>query len=216
MNLIPTGIGQLDRVLDGGFVFPSMTLLAGDPGTGKTTLMLMAACGLRDHLPAMSGPVLYASSNERVENLEAHARRSELSMHAVHLRCCQDFSKLKQSVDAIGPAILVIDTMHMSLERDGKVLSCAESDLLVARYAFDIAHKRRMAVVLVCGTTTRGAVLRRRVLEPLFDRMLLLRTERSDGLAWAQGVRQLSVVGKPDGVRGRFVMGSSGLVSATT
>jgi len=75
MTTVLTGLGQLDHVLGGGLVLPSLTLLAGDPGTGKSTLMLQAACGLRDHMPPACGPVLYVSTNERV--MEPHRPKGQ-------------------------------------------------------------------------------------------------------------------------------------------
>jgi DNA repair protein RadA/Sms len=216
MKLVPTGIDSFDRVLGGGVARPSMTLLAGDPGTGKTTLMLQVACGWRKRMG--DAPVLYACSDQKVEHLEVHARRIELSMEGVHMRNCLGLSALELLLNTLHPSLLIVDTMHcMSLpsERTGTLVPPSVSDLLVARYAFDVAHARQMAVILVCGTTRLGTVPNQRALEYLFDRVLLLRMsddQRSD----LKGLRQLHVVGQRDRVRGTFAMGPRGLVSASS
>jgi DNA repair protein RadA/Sms len=213
MTTVPTGLRQLDHVLGGGLAMPSMTLLAGDPGTGKSTLLLQAACGLRDHLPPACGPVLYVSTDERVEDMEARARRVELSIEGVHVRGCSDLSKMDHLVNELRPSVLIVDTMHCVHLPMGQSAPHQVSDLLMARCAYDFAHARQMAIILVSGTTRLGTVPSQQGLKYLFDHMLLLRM--GDGpMTDRDGLRQLRVLGAADSVTGTFTMGPRGLVSA--
>ncbi|HEX8383618.1 MAG TPA: DNA repair protein RadA [Sphingomonas sp.] len=172
-----TGIAELDRALGGGFVEGSATLFAGDPGIGKSTLLLQAAAKL-----ASSGrPVAYVSGEEAADQVRLRARRLGLGQAPVQLAAATSTRDILTTM-SMGrpPALLVIDsiqTMHSDLIEGapGTVSQVRASAQELIRFA----KERGTAVVLVGHVTKDGSIAGPRVLEHMVDTVLSFEGERS-------------------------------------
>ena len=172
-----TGIAELDRALGGGFVEGSATLIGGDPGIGKSTLLLQAAAKM-----AMAGlPVAYVSGEEAADQVRLRARRLGLGSAPVMLAAATSVRDILTTLSqATPPALLVIDsiqTMHSDLIEGapGTVSQVRASAQELIRFA----KERGTAVVLVGHVTKDGSIAGPRVLEHMVDTVLSFEGERS-------------------------------------
>ncbi len=174
---LPTGIAELDRALGGGFVEGSATLIGGDPGIGKSTLLLQAAAKL-----ALAGQsVAYVSGEEAADQLRLRARRLGLGTAPVMLAAATSVRDILTTLSqGVPPAMLVIDsiqTMHSDLIEGapGTVSQVRASAQELIRFA----KERGTAVVLVGHVTKDGSIAGPRVLEHMVDTVLSFEGERS-------------------------------------
>ena len=172
-----TGIAELDRALGGGFVAGSATLIGGDPGIGKSTLLLQAAARL-----AMAGRgVAYVSGEEAADQVRLRARRLGLGQAPVQLAAATSVRDILTTLgDGPPPALLVIDsiqTMHSDLIEGapGTVSQVRASAGELIRFV----KERGTALVLVGHVTKDGSIAGPRVLEHMVDTVLAFEGERS-------------------------------------
>ena len=172
-----TGIAELDRALGGGFVEASATLIGGDPGIGKSTLLLQAAAKI-----AMRGlGVAYVSGEEAADQVRLRARRLGLGNAPVQLASATSVRDILTTLgEGTPPALLVIDsiqTMHSDLIEGapGTVSQVRASAQELIRFA----KERGTALVLVGHVTKDGAIAGPRVLEHMVDTVLAFEGERS-------------------------------------
>ena len=174
---LPTGIAELDRALGGGFVEGSATLIGGDPGIGKSTLLLQAAARL-----ALAGhSVAYVSGEEAADQVRLRARRLGLGNAPVMLAAATSTRDILTTLGmGTPPRLLVIDsiqTMHSDLIEGapGTVSQVRASAQELIRFA----KERGTAVVLVGHVTKDGSIAGPRVLEHMVDTVLSFEGERS-------------------------------------
>lgn len=172
-----TGIGEFDRALGGGFVAGSATLIGGDPGIGKSTLLLQAAANL-----ARSGrSVIYISGEEAADQVRLRARRLGLGDAPVQLASATSVRDILTTLgNGAPPALVVIDsiqTMHSDLIEGapGTVSQVRASSQELIRFA----KEGSVAVVLVGHVTKDGSIAGPRVLEHMVDTVLSFEGERS-------------------------------------
>ncbi|MES2441585.1 MAG: DNA repair protein RadA [Pseudomonadota bacterium] len=172
-----TGIAELDRALGGGFVEGSATLIGGDPGIGKSTLLLQAAAKV-----AMRGlQVAYVSGEEAADQVRLRARRLGLGQAPVQLAAATSVRDILTTLgEGPAPALVVIDsiqTMHSDLIEGapGTVSQVRASAGELIRFA----KERGTAVVLVGHVTKDGSIAGPRVLEHMVDTVLAFEGERS-------------------------------------
>jgi len=172
-----TGIAELDRALGGGFVEGSATLIGGDPGIGKSTLLLQAAAKI-----AMRGlSVAYVSGEEAADQVRLRARRLGLGNAPVQLAAATSVRDILTTLgEGPAPALVVIDsiqTMHSDLIEGapGTVSQVRASAGELIRFA----KERGTAVVLVGHVTKDGSIAGPRVLEHMVDTVLAFEGERS-------------------------------------
>ncbi|WP_397592859.1 DNA repair protein RadA, partial [Sphingorhabdus sp.] len=172
-----TGISEFDRALGGGLVPGSATLLGGDPGIGKSTLLLQAAANL-----ARRGlSVAYISGEEAVDQVRLRARRLGLGDAPVQLAAATSVRDILTTIaQGAPPALLVIDsiqTMHSDLIEGapGTVSQVRASAQELIRFA----KERGTAVMLVGHVTKDGTIAGPRVLEHMVDTVLSFEGERS-------------------------------------
>ena len=172
-----TGIAELDRALGGGFVEGSATLIGGDPGIGKSTLLLQAAAKM-----ALAGSrVAYVSGEEAADQVRLRARRLGLGEAPVQLAAATSVRDILTTLSAANPpALLVIDsiqTMHSDLIEGapGTVSQVRASAQELIRFA----KERGTALVLVGHVTKDGSIAGPRVLEHMVDTVLSFEGERS-------------------------------------
>jgi DNA repair protein RadA/Sms len=171
-----TGIEELDRVLGGGLVAGSAVLIGGDPGIGKSTLVLQASAAL-----ATSGlEVAYVSGEESVAQIRLRAARLGLSKAPVRLAAATGLSDLLRTFDGpLAPDLLIVDsiqTMHLEgLDAaPGTVTQLRASAQALIRLAKD----RGTALLLVGHVTKDGQIAGPRVLEHMVDAVLYFEGER--------------------------------------
>jgi DNA repair protein RadA/Sms len=172
----PTGLKELDRVLGGGVVPGSVVLIGGDPGIGKSTLLLQALVGL-----GASGiaPALYVTGEESLSQVIARARR--LSLAPEHLRLLAE-TRVERVIElsaAERPRAIVIDsiqTMHTDLVQSapGSVAQVRECAAQLLRYAKETGA----GLFLVGHVTKEGALAGPRVLEHMVDTVLYFESEQ--------------------------------------
>ena len=174
---LASGIAELDRALGGGLVEGSATLIGGDPGIGKSTLLLQAAAKL-----ALAGrSVAYVSGEEAADQVRLRARRLGLGNAPVQLAAATSVRDILTTLgQGTPPALLVIDsiqTMHSDLIEGapGTVSQVRASAQELIRFA----KERGTAVVLVGHVTKDGAIAGPRVLEHMVDTVLSFEGERS-------------------------------------
>ena len=182
-----TGIAEFDRVLGGGLVAGSAVLLAGDPGIGKSTLLLQAAAAL-----AKSGRrVLYVSGEEAVEQVRLRARRLGLSGSSLELAAAINLRDIAASLEQAADACLVVidsiqtmwlDTIDSSPGTVGQVRACSFELIRLAK-------TRNFSLVLVGHVTKEGAIAGPRVLEHMVDAVLYFEGDRGHQFRILRGVK---------------------------
>ncbi len=172
-----TGIAEFDRALGGGLVTGSATLIGGDPGIGKSTLLLQAAARM-----ALAGlPVAYISGEEATDQVRLRARRLGLGHAPVQLASATSVRDILTTLEkGTPPALLIIDsiqTMHSDLIEGapGTVSQVRASAQELIRFA----KERGTALVLVGHVTKDGSIAGPRVLEHMVDTVLGFEGERS-------------------------------------
>ncbi|KQM77562.1 DNA repair protein RadA [Sphingomonas sp. Leaf22] len=203
---LTTGIAELDRALGGGFVEGSATLIGGDPGIGKSTLLLQAAAKL-----ALAGKgVAYVSGEEAADQVRLRARRLGLGNAPVQLAAATSVRDILTTFGgAAAPDLLIIDsiqTMHSDLIEGapGTVSQVRASSGELIRFA----KERGTAVVLVGHVTKDGSIAGPRVLEHMVDTVLAFEGERSHQYRILRAVKNR--FGGTDEI-GVFAMESEGL-----
>jgi len=201
-----TGIQEFDRVCGGGLVGSSALLVGGDPGIGKSTLLLQVAA-------ALSGGLLvaYISGEEAVDQLRMRARRLGLAHAGVRLATGTNVRDIAASVDAAdGPGAVVIDsiqTMYVdSLDSaPGTVAQVRAS----AQELIKLAKRRGVILFLVGHVTKEGLIAGPRVLEHMVDTVLYFEGERSHQFRILRAVKNR--FGPTDEI-GVFEMSDAGLI----
>jgi len=172
---VRTGIGELDRVLGGGVVRGSLVLIGGDPGVGKSTLLLQAARALAQAAP----PVLYVTAEESAAQVKMRAERLGVAGDGLLLWPENDLSVVQAHLDDVKPRALIIDSIQTVFLPD---LESAPGSVAQVRECgarlMTLAKGRGLATFLVGHVTKEGALAGPRVLEHLVDTVLYFEGER--------------------------------------
>ena len=172
---VRTGIGELDRVLGGGVVRGSLVLIGGDPGVGKSTLLLQAARALAQAAP----PVLYVTAEESAAQVKMRADRLGIATDGLLLWPENDLSVVQGHLDDVKPRALVIDSIQTVFLPD---LESAPGSVAQVRECgarlMTLAKGLGIATFLVGHVTKEGAIAGPRVLEHLVDTVLYFEGER--------------------------------------
>ena len=200
------GIAELDRVLGGGLVPGSAVLVAGDPGIGKSTLLLQAAAAL-----ARAGRrVLYISGEEAVEQVRLRARRLGLTDATLGLAAAISLRDIAASLEQEHEAALVVIDSIQTMWLDS-IESAPGTVSQVRACAFELirlAKSKNFAVVLVGHVTKEGAIAGPRVLEHMVDAVLYFEGDRGHQFRILRAVKNR--FGATDEI-GVFEMGETGL-----
>ena len=169
---VPTGIGEFDRALGGGLVAGGVVLIGGDPGIGKSTLLLQALAQLSTRGDSGQS-VLYVSGEESPAQVALRARRLALDADNVHLLAEINLEKILATLLAARPAVVVIDSIQTVYSEaltsaPGSVAQVRECAAQLTR----VAKQHGITVIMVGHVTKEGALAGPRVLEHIVDTVL--------------------------------------------
>jgi len=169
-----TGIGELDRVLGGGIVKGSLILAAGDPGIGKSTMMLMLSGNM-----AKSKNVLYVSGEESAQQIKMRAQRLHISAENLYIYSETIISNIEDEIERIKPDYIVIDSVQTVYDEE---ISSAPGSVSQVREItcrlMKIAKGMNVSVFIIGHVTKDGGIAGPRVLEHMVDTVLYFEGER--------------------------------------
>ena len=207
---LATGIAELDRVLGGGLVPGSLVLVGGEPGIGKSTLLLQAAAGL-------GRPVLYATGEESAAQVRIRAGRLGLlgvpAGTAIEVLAEHDIGRIVDVGRSMRPALVVVDSIQTATvdELDGAAGSVGQVREATLRL-MEFAKGESIAVVLVGHVTKDGSIAGPKTMEHLVDAVVSLEGERYAALRLVRASKNR--FGSTDEV-GVFEMAGEGLVEVS-
>ena len=198
----PTGIDELDQVLSGGLVPGSVTLMGGEPGIGKSTLLLQVA-------RTWQGSVLYVCAEESAQQVRHRAERLGAVRPDLWLLAETGLGDIAAAVDQISPSLIIVDSIQTVVDPSvGSTPGSVTQVRSCAQFLTSVAKRREIPVVLVGHVTKEGDLAGPRVLEHLVDTVLSFEGDRHHSLRLVRAVKhrfgstnELSV----------FEMGDSGL-----
>ncbi len=182
----PTGVGELDRVLGGGLVPGAVVLVAGEPGIGKSTLLL-DVCGRAGR---EGRRVLYVTGEESAAQVRLRAERIEAMARTLYLAAETDLAAVLGHLDQVQPDLVVIDSVQTiaSAQVDGAAGNVSQVREVAAALT-GVAKARGIATLLVGHVTKDGSIAGPRVLEHLVDVVLQFEGERHSRLRLVRAVK---------------------------
>src|SRR5690349_19649318 len=201
----PSGMDELDRVLGGGLVPGAVVLLAGEPGVGKSTLLLEAGA-----LVSESGPVLYVTGEESAAQVRLRADRTGALGRNLYIAAETELSAVLAHVEEVRPELLIVDSVQTILApgvegTPGGVTQIRE----VTSALMAVAKQRSLTTMLVGHVTKDGGIAGPRALEHLVDVVLHFEGDRHAQLRMVRALKNR--FGPTDEV-GCFELGEAGLI----
>ncbi|MCG6553199.1 MAG: DNA repair protein RadA [Candidatus Magnetominusculus sp. LBB02] len=176
---LSTGVEELNRVLGGGIVSGSLILIGGDPGIGKSTLVLQMLSTLYTENPGLKGTALYISGEESLKQIKLRANRLNITGHAISVLSETCMENIFDHIKKLKPSVIVIDSIQTVFTQEipsapgsvGQVRECALKLMLFAKGS-------DTPVFLVGHVTKEGAIAGPRVLEHIVDTVLYFEGDR--------------------------------------
>lgn len=174
-----TGIGELDRVLGGGIVSGMVVLIGGDPGIGKSTIVLQMLDGLLKNTEGNGGSALYVSGEESLKQIKLRSQRLEINNSKIKILSETCVDTIIKYVKDTKPSVLVVDSIQTVFLQDlpsapGSVGQVRES----AYQLMQLAKQTHLPVFIIGHVTKEGAIAGPRVLEHIVDTVLYFEGER--------------------------------------
>jgi DNA repair protein RadA/Sms len=172
---LSTGIGEFDRVLGGGVVPGSLVLLGGEPGIGKSTLLLQAAA----HFARSVGPVLYASGEESEHQIKSRGDRLGVGAAPLYLLAETCIERILEEIARLKPALVIVDSVQtvFSLKLQSAPGSIGQVREAATQFLF-AAKGQNVPTILVGHVTKDGSLAGPKVLEHVVDTVLYFEGER--------------------------------------
>lgn len=206
---LATGIGELDRVLGGGIVAGSLVLVGGDPGIGKSTLLLQMC----HRLSASGETVLYVSGEESPKQIGLRAERLGNGLSDIFLFCETDIEKVGEAVEANKPAVVVIDSIQtMYSDKSDSAPGSVSQVREVTASLLRLSKSTGVSIFIVGHVTKEGTVAGPRTLEHMVDTVLYFEGENVASYRILRAVKNR--FGSTNEV-GVFDMGQKGLREVT-
>ena len=185
-NRISTKISEMDRVLGGGIVVGSLVLVGGDPGIGKSTLLLQMCRNLSDE----GKKVLYVSGEESLRQIKMRAERLGTFSRDISILCETDLDIISNSITDMMPDVVIIDSIQTMYREDvgsapGSVSQVREATSILMR----IAKGLHITVFIVGHVTKEGVVAGPRVLEHMVDTVLYFEGDGGASFRFLRGVK---------------------------
>ncbi len=183
---VSTQMSELDRVMGGGIVSGSLVLVGGDPGIGKSTLLLQVC----RNLAAQKIDVLYISGEESLQQIKIRAQRVGSFEDSLHLLCETNLDTIRSVIDREKPQIVVIDSIQTMYSEDvgsapGSVSQVREATSVLMQ----IAKGMNITIFIVGHVTKEGVVAGPRVLEHMVDTVLYFEGDRYAAYRILRGVK---------------------------
>ncbi len=190
-----TGLAELDRALGGGLVEGSVTLLGGEPGIGKSTLLLQLAATVS----ATGRRVLYVSAEESAPQLRRRADRLGLVLDDVYVQAETSVPRVLGEVARLQPDLLLVDSIQTVASPDvGSVPGTVVQVRACTQLLIETAKERGLATVLVGHVTKEGTLAGPRTLEHLVDTVLSFEGDRHQRLRFLRAVKhRFGATGEP-------------------
>lgn len=174
-NRIPTDISELDRVLNGGIVEGSVILLGGEPGIGKSTLLLQIC----QTIGAKGKKVLYVSGEESVQQIKMRANRLNVTAENISVAAETEYKAVENAINAVNPDLVLVDSIQTLYIEDipstpgsvNQVRECASALIRTAK-------KNGISILIVGHVTKEGSIAGPKVLEHMVDTVLYFEGER--------------------------------------
>ncbi len=183
---ILTGYEELDRVLGGGIVPGSLVLVGGDPGIGKSTLLLQ----VMRNLVNTGKKVLYASGEESLQQIKMRAERLSGFKNDMQLICDTDVDTVENAIMKVSPEVVVIDSIQtMSMANVSSAAGSVSQVREVTGRLMQIAKMNGIAIFVVGHVTKDGTVAGPKTLEHMVDTVLYFEGERSSIYRILRGVK---------------------------
>lgn len=183
---VQTQLGELNRVLGGGVVPGSMVLLGGDPGIGKSTLLLQVS----QQLAATGGKVLYVSGEESAEQIKMRAQRLGVVDNEFYLYAETDMHDISRAIENLEPDYVIIDSIQTMTQPDissvaGSVSQVRETTAELLK----IAKTNGIAIFIVGHVTKEGSIAGPRMLEHMVDTVLYFEGEQHQSFRILRAVK---------------------------
>ncbi|HEY1104785.1 MAG TPA: DNA repair protein RadA, partial [Agromyces sp.] len=202
----PSGIGEFDRVLGGGIVAGAAILLSGEPGVGKSTLLLEVAA----RVAATGRRVLYVTAEESTAQVRLRAGRTGALHDELYLAAETDLATILGQVDAVSPELLIVDSVQTVSSSLSDGLPGQPSQVReVASTLIRVAKERQLPVLLVGHVTKDGSIAGPRLLEHLVDVVCQFEGDRQTALRFVRALKNR--FGPTDEV-GCFDLSENGIV----
>ncbi|MGO1543400.1 MAG: DNA repair protein RadA [Gulosibacter sp.] len=185
-NHLPVGIGEFDRVLGGGIVPGAAILLSGEPGVGKSTLLIEVA----SRVAATGAKVLYISAEESVNQVRMRAARTNALQPTLFLANETDLGTVLGHVEEVDPALLIVDSVQTVSSSEVDSLAGQPSQVrTVASTLVRVAKERELPTIIVGHVTKDGNVAGPRLLEHLVDVVAHIEGDRQTALRFVRTLK---------------------------
>ena len=183
---ISVGYAEMDRVLGGGLVAGSLTLIGGEPGIGKSTLLLQVSGAIAKNV----GPVLYISGEESIEQVKMRAERLDIKGEQLYLLAAIELDIIAEAINRLKPSLVVVDSIQTVLSNHltaapGSISQVRECTLQLMQ----MAKSTHTPIFIIGHVTKEGTVAGPKALEHIADAVLYLEGERYHTYRLLRGVK---------------------------
>lgn len=203
---IPTGIEEFDRVLGGGLVQGSIVLIAGDPGIGKSTILLQTS-GL---LCEKNKKVLYVSAEESANQIKLRAQRLAVNADSLYIYPQTNFECIKNEIEDLKPDVVIIDSIQAIYTQNVQSSAGSVSQIReCCNYLMQIAKSQNITMLTIGHVTKEGNIAGPKVLEHMVDTVIYFEGDKYKSYRLLRAMKNR--FGNTSEV-GIFEMGSKGLM----
>jgi DNA repair protein RadA/Sms len=183
---ISVGYPEMDRVLGGGLVAGSLILVGGEPGIGKSTLLLQVSGAIA----SSTGPVLYVSGEESIEQVKMRAERLDIAGERLYLLASVDLDVIAEAVHRLKPSLVIVDSIQTVMANHltaapGSISQVRECTLQLMQ----LAKSTHVPIFVIGHVTKEGTVAGPKALEHIADAVLYLEGERYHSYRLLRGVK---------------------------
>lgn len=206
---VSVGVEEFDRVLGGGLVMGSVVLLAGDPGIGKSTLVLQS-CGV---LCSQGKKVLYISAEESANQIKLRAQRLSINSDNLYIYPQTNFELIKKEIENIKPDFVIVDSIQAIYSQDVSSSAGSVSQIReCCNFLIQIAKNKNITMIVVGHVTKDGNIAGPKVLEHMVDTVIYFEGDKYKSYRILRSVKNR--FGNTSEV-GIFEMGENGLNQIT-